>query len=151
MMRRLRKFIHLPARRKMLLFQATLMLASVRIALSLVAFRTLRRMLTHLADLGTAKHVPPKPKIDDIVWALGAAGRNFPAIGTCLSQALAGYAWLGSKGYSTDLRIGVNHDSGGKFTAHAWLQRGDIVVMGYIGREHERYTPFPGMRGLEPL
>jgi Transglutaminase-like superfamily len=127
------------------------MLAGVRIALTLLPFRTLRRLLTRQAHLGSAKQVPTKSEIDNIVWALGAAGRKFPAIGTCLSQALAGYAWLGSKGYSTDLRIGVNHDSGGKFTAHAWLQRGEIVVMGYIGREHERYTPFPAMRGLEPL
>ena len=51
----------------------------------------------------------------------------------------------------TVARIGVNHESGGKFSAHAWLQRGDAVVMGYIGREHGRYTPFPGMRGLEPF
>jgi hypothetical protein len=149
-MRRLHKFIFLPARRKLLLFQATLMLGGVRIALSLLAFRTLRRLLSHLADFGSAKQVPPKSEIYDIVWALGTAGRTFPAIGTCLSQALAGYAWLGSKGYSTDLRIGVNHDSGGKFSAHAWLQRGDAVVVGYIGREHDRYTPFPGMRGVEP-
>jgi hypothetical protein len=145
------KFIKLPASRKLLLVQATLMLAGVRIALTLLPFRTLRRLLTRLAHLGSDKQVPIKSEVDNIVWNLEAAGRMFPAIGTCLSQALAGYAWLGSKGYGTDLRIGVNHDSGGKFTAHAWLQRGEIVVMGHIGREHERYTPFPAMRGLEPL
>jgi len=145
------KFIQLPSGRKLLLVQATLMLAGVRIALPLLPFRTLRQVLTRMAHLGSEKQVPTKSEIDSIVWALGAAGRMFPAIGTCLSQALAGYAWLGSKGYSTDLRIGVNHDSAGKFSAHAWLQRGETVVMGYIGREHERYTPFPAMRGLEPL
>jgi Transglutaminase-like superfamily len=145
------KFIQFPASRKLLLVQATLMLAGVRIALSLLPFRTLRRLLTRLAHVGSEKQVPIKSEIDNFVWALGAAGRTFPTIGTCLTQALAGYAWLASRGYSTDLRIGVNHDSDGKFSAHAWLQRGEIVVMGYIGREHERYTPFPAMRGLEPL
>jgi transglutaminase superfamily protein len=149
-MRRLRKFIKLTARRKLLLFDAILALGAVRVALSLVAFGTLRRLLSHLAHFGDTKAIPPKSEIDDILWALGAAGRAFPAIGTCLSQALVGHAWLGSKGYRTDLRIGANHDSG-KFSAHAWLQRGDTVVMGYIGREHDRFTPFRGMRGLEPL
>ena len=150
-MRRVRKFIQLSASRKLLLFKATLFLACVRVGLSLLAFGTLRRLLSHLAHFGDKKQIPPKTEIDDIVWGLGAAGHAFPMIGTCLSQALAGHAWLGSKGYSTDLRIGVNHESGGKFSAHAWLQRGDAVVMGYIGREHERYTAFPGMRGLEPF
>ena len=150
-MRRLRKFIKLSTRRKLLLVEATLLLAAVRAGLFLFAFGKMRRMLSHFARFGDKKKIPPKSKIDDIVWALGAAGRAFPPIGTCLSQALAGHAWLGSKGYSTDLRIGANHDSGGKFSAHAWLQRGDTVVMGYIGREHDRYTPFTPMRGLEPL
>ena len=150
-MRRLRKFIKLSARRKLLLVEATVLLAGVRGGLSLFAFGTLRRVLSNLARFGNSKQVPPKSEVDDVVWALGAAGRAFPAIGTCLSQALAGHAWLGSKGYSTDLRIGANHDSRGKFSAHAWLQRGDTVVMGYIGREHDRYTPFTAMRGLEPL
>jgi hypothetical protein len=150
-MRRLRKFIKLSARRKLLLFEAILALGAVRGALSLLAFRRLRRVLSYLAHLGDAKPIPPKSEIDDILWALGTAGRAYPVIGTCLTQALAGHAWLGTKGYSTDLRIGANHDSAGKFSAHAWLQRGDTVVMGNIGREHERFTPFRGMRGLEPL
>ena len=150
-MRRLRKFLKLSVRRKLLLLEAILVLGGVRVGLSLLAFRTLRRLLSHLAHFGDTKPIPRKSEIDDILWALGAAGRAFPAIGTCLTQALAGHAWLGSKGYSTDLRIGASHDSGGKFSAHAWLQRGDTVVMGDIGREHDRFTPFRGMRGLEPL
>ena len=150
-MKPLLKFITLSASRKLLLLKATLVLGGVRIGLSLLSFRTLRRLLSHVAHSGDRKEIPPKSEINDIVWALGATGRAFPTIGTCLCQALAGYAWLGSSGYSTDLRIGVNHDSGGTFTAHAWLQKGDIIVVGYIGREHGRYTPFPGMRGLEPL
>jgi len=150
-MKRLRKIIKLSTKRKLLLLKATLILGSVRIGLALLTFRTLRRTLSNVARSGSTKEIPPQGAIDDIVWALGTTGRAFPTIGTCLSQALAGYAWLGRWGYSTDLRIGVNHDSGGKFTAHAWLEREDSVVMGYIGRGHDRYTPFPGMRGLEPL
>ncbi len=149
-MRRLRKFIQLSWARKLLLLKATIVLCAVRTGLSFFAFGTLRRLLSHFADFGRNKPIPAKSTVDDIVWALGAAGRAFPTVGTCLSQALAGHAWLGSKGYATDLRIGVNHDAA-KFSAHAWLQRGDAVVMGYIGREHDRYTPFPGMRGLEPF
>src|SRR5438105_3030876 len=122
-MGRLHKFIQLSASRKLLLLKATLVLCGVRVGLSLLAFGTLRRLLSHVAHVGDKKSIPQKSEIDDIVWALAAAGSAFSTIGTCLSQALAGHAWLGSKGYSTDLRIGVNHDSGGKFSAHAWLQR----------------------------
>jgi hypothetical protein len=134
-----------------MLLEAILMLGVVRLGLSILSFRTLRRMLTYIADLGNHRPLPSQIEIDGILWALGAAGRAFPSIGTCLSQALAGYAWLGKKGYSTDLRIGVNREGGTKFSAHAWLQRGDAIVLGYIGREHDQFTPLPSMRGLEPL
>jgi hypothetical protein len=150
-MRRLRKFVDLSAGRKLLLLKAVLALAAVRAGLSLLAFGELRRLLSDFAHSGDKKESPQKSDIHDIVWALGVAGRLFPKIGTCLTQALAGHAWLGSKGFSTNLRIGVHQDTRRKFNAHAWLERGDTIVLGYIGREHARYTPFASMRGLEPL
>src|SRR6185436_5766907 len=98
MMRRLRKFLQLPATRKLFLLKAVLWLAAVRAALSLIAFGTLRRLLSSFANLGNTRSIPPRSEIGGIVWALGTAGRAFPSIGSCLSQALAGYAWLGSRG-----------------------------------------------------
>lgn len=85
-----------------------------------------------------------------MVWALSVAGRTLPEAGRCLIEALAGHVLLGRKGVVTDLRIGVARDPDGTFKAHAWLEKGDVVVLGELGPELNRYRPFPALRGLEP-
>ena len=150
-MARIRKFLLLPGRERLLLVQATFLLVVIRVGLSLVPFRMLRRLLVRLARADKTSKAPRQSDIDRVIWALKAAGRTFPLAGTCLTEALAGYALLGRKGYSTDLRIGVTRDAEGRFLAHAWLEKGDLIVIGQIGAEHERYIPFPAIRGLGPF
>ena len=150
-MARVLKFLLLPGRERLLLVQAAFLLVVIRIGLSLVPFRTLRRLLARLARADKNSKAPRQSDIDRVIWALKAAGRTFPPAGTCLTEALAGYVLLGRRGYSTDLRIGVTRDAGGRFLAHAWLEKGDLIVIGQIGAEHERYMPFPAIRGLGPF
>jgi hypothetical protein len=57
---------------------------------------------------------------------------------------------LNRKGYSTDLRIGAGRDDDGRFTAHAWLEKDGRIVLGQIGNQHDRYSPFPPLREPEP-
>ena len=149
-MARISKFLLLPGKERLLLLQATFLLVVIRIGLSLVPFRTLRRLLARLAR-ADKNLTPQQSDIDRVIWALKAAGRTFRPAGTCLTEALAGYVLLGRRGYSTDLRIGVTRDARGTFLAHAWLERGDLIVIGQIGVELERYVPLPAIRGLGPF
>jgi hypothetical protein len=151
-MRRIGKFLALPFREKLLLLWTIFLLAAIRIGFILLPFKALRRLLSRLARAGRAvKTVARQSDVDRIVWALSTAGRAFPTVGTCLTQALAGYLLLGRKGYRTDLRIGVTRDAKGKFLAHAWLEKEGVVVVGQIGASQKRYTPLPALRDLEPF
>lgn len=149
-MRILRSFLRLSRGQRRALLRATGLVSIVRVALRVLPFERLRRMLSRFA------HAPPdvspatQPEIDTIVWSLSAAGRTLPDAGRCLIEALAGHVLLARRGVPTDLRIGVARDPDGTFKAHAWLERGDRVVVGQLGAELQRYTPFPAMRGLEP-
>ena len=150
-MGRVIKFLLLSGTEKLLLVQAAFLLVVVRIGLSLVPFRTWRSLLARLARAEKRAKAPQQSDVDRVIWALMAAGRAFPPAGTCLTEALAGYVLLGRRGYSTDLRIGVTRDAGGRFLAHAWLEKGGLIVIGQLGAEHERYIPFPAIRGLGPF
>lgn len=128
------------------------LLTAVWAALEVLPFPRLRRVLSRLAR--TRRDLPAPvasaADINRIVWAIGAAGRALPVVGTCLMQALVGYVLLARRGYPTDLRIGVARDEAGKFVAHAWLERDGDIVIGQLGAEHQRYTPLSALRGLEP-
>ena len=145
------KFLRLPWRKQRALLTAGVSLGAVRIAMASLPFETLRRHLGRLARTPSYVRAPPDPsEIETIVWSLQAAGRTLPPAGRCLIEALTGHVLLGRRGIATDLRIGVARDPDGTFKAHAWLEKGDRVVLGELGPDLKRYTPFPALRGLEP-
>ena len=148
-MRTLRRFVRLPWRKQKALLSAGVMISTVRAGLVMLSFETLRRHLARLARVRQRASVE-QSEIDTIVWSLQTAGRTLPPAGRCLIEALAGHVLLGRAGVATDLRIGVAKDAGGAFIAHAWLEKDDRVVLGELGPDLQRYTPFPALRGLEP-
>jgi Transglutaminase-like superfamily len=147
-MRRLRRFLLLSRRQKLLLFEAAVLLATTRAALAVLPFQSVRRYLSHLAK---PKHnVQCQPSdITYIVWATEAVARRLPGIGTCLTQALTAYVLLRQIGCETTFRIGVTRDRAGEFLAHAWLEKDDRIVIGELGEDLDRYTSFPAFKGLE--
>ena len=147
-MRRARKFLLLPLKEKLLLFKATLLVLTSRVALALLPFQIVRRFLSRLSRAREAVQYQPSD-VDKIVWATTAAVRRLPGFGTCLTQALTAYVLLARIGFETDMRIGVTRDHKGKFVAHAWLQQGDRIVIGELGEELDRYTPLPALKGFE--
>jgi Transglutaminase-like superfamily len=147
-MRRARKFLLLPLKEKLLLFKATLLVLTSRVALALLPFKIVRRFLSRVARVSDSVQCQ-QSDVDRIVWATAAAVRRLPGFGTCLTQAMTAYVLLARVGFETDLRIGVTRNHEGKFVAHAWLQKGDRILIGELGEELDRYTPFPALKGLE--
>jgi hypothetical protein len=144
-MKRLLKFMHLPAAERWLLVKAALLLSAIRLGLELIPFQTLRRLLAKVAEASTGLQETDRSSADRIVWAVEAAGRRLPGAGTCLTQALAAHVLLRRQGYPTLLHIGVLRGEEGRFEAHAWLKSGDKVVIG--GGELERYTVLALLEG----
>ena len=76
-----------------------------------------------------------------LAWAIRAAARRVPRA-TCLTQALALEALLADAGLTADVRIGVARARDGSFEAHAWVVRGDDVLIGGR-RDLARFAPLP--------
>lgn len=64
---------------------------------------------------------------------------------SCLVQALALQYLLARSGHACTIRIGVRETKPGRFTAHAWVTCGDVVVLGH------RYTPLQSFTPLTEL
>jgi hypothetical protein len=148
---RISRLLGLSRTNQRLLLQATILLAAARIGLKTMSFATLRNILSKLATTGTGR-IDPAAHDDTarqrIIWAVETAGRHFPAIGTCLTEALAAHVLLARIGHQSNLQIGVTRDQNGKFVAHAWLEEDGAIVLGENWARH--YTPMPKLNGLEP-
>ena len=63
---------------------------------------------------------------------------------TCLTQALALKWMLARRRIACRLRIGVRHDPGGAFAAHAWLEMPsrEVILGGTESPAHYQPLPF---------
>ena len=148
-MRLLRRFVRLQGGQRWLLCQSVFLLAAIRIGLRVLPFARLRTLLAWLAATGREPQPPAgTAAADETIWAVEAAARRFPSIGTCLTKALATQVLLARAGYRSSLRIGVTRNGEGRFIAHAWLEKDGEIVMGGAG--HAGYVPMPALNGLEP-
>ena len=82
-MRRLRRFLSLPPRRRREVVEALVELVRVRIAVSLSRRSPLARPAPPVRRVG-----PKEGAVDELAWAVEAASRYVPRA-TCLVQALA--------------------------------------------------------------
>ena len=134
-MPRLAKFLKLSVPDKLLLLYCSLVVALVRIGLSMCSYRTLSRRLQKRAT-----HVA----VDDdmarrIVWAVTHSAKIIPRA-SCLTKAFAAQYLLARAGYQSEMRVGVARDAEGRFLAHAWLIRDGRVLMGGSDEELRRYA-----------
>ena len=119
------------------LFAALQTVARVR---ALLTLRGLDRAMAFAGD-GFARHAAGRARSSGndavhglhhdrvVAWSVAAASRLVPGA-SCLTQALAGQRLLAERGLGSRVRIGVRPDEGGGFFAHAWLLRGDHVLLG---------------------
>jgi hypothetical protein len=74
---------------------------------------------------------------DRVIWAIGATGRRLGPISSCLVRALVADLAIDGTGRRT-LTIGIRRTADGALDAHAWLARGDRVL---IGATADKYAP----------
>ena len=145
-MKRLRKFMRLPAAERRLLMKAILLLCAVKVGLGLLPFQTLRRLLANLAVLPVGLRDVEDPRsIERTVWAVELAGRLVPRASTCLTQALTAQVLLLRRGHPALVHIGTVKGERGEFQAHAWVESGGEVLIG--GHELELYSPLAILEG----
>ena len=137
-MKRLRKFLTLPATDRRLLVEAALFLAAIRLGLRLLPFRTLWRLLDRAPCPSVAAGLFSP---DRIAWAVSVTSPYVLGVRPCLPQALAAQLLLVRRGFPARLRLGVAKGDRGQVRAHAWMETDGRVVTGGSESELERYTP----------
>ena len=142
-MERLRKFVHLTSSDRRLLVSTALLLGAIRLGLRLLPFRTLRRLVTKIAQAPVGLRLTDQPSVDRLVWAIRVASPYVPKA-TCLTQALATQLLLARHGHPpAHLRVGVVRGEKGRLEAHAWVESQGKVLVG--GGELSRYIPLADM------
>lgn len=139
-MKRLRRFIRLPADMRRLLIEAFLLLAFIRTGLWLTSLPRLRQTLKRW---GRARpyHGDADMLREKVAWVIHVAGGYLPGT-NCLPQALAAQVMLTRLAQPAMLHIGVARDDAGRFKAHAWLESSGHVVVGGTASASQ-YTALP--------
>ena len=145
----LRKFFARSWADRGLLVRAFVLVSAVRIGLWVLPYRTVRR----LAECPvTPREMTPEEEMRSlrrIVGAVEAMSRRLLGTKPCLTQALAAQRILRQEGIDSTMRIGVAKD-GRELLAHAWLERGDRVLIGG-GRSPWLYTPLMSVQREPPV
>ena len=130
-----------------LLLCAGIWIAIVRVGLSTLSFRTVRRLARYNVRATGSKH-----SVEEIVWAVRSVSRYVPKA-TCLSQALVVQRFLMASGRQCRLRMGVAKDAFRGVQAHAWVECDDRVVVGDFpgGSVTSLYSPIAAWEGYETL
>jgi hypothetical protein len=134
-MLQLAKFFGLSLADKLFLLYCALIVAFVRIGLSLFSYRSLRGCLRQ----NVVHAVSDNDVTRRIVWAVRNSARIVPRA-SCLTQALAAQFLLARAGYQSQMRVGVAMDTDGRFVAHAWLVSEGRIVLGGTAQEVQRYA-----------
>ncbi|GLR40276.1 hypothetical protein GCM10007880_07920 [Mesorhizobium amorphae] len=102
-----------------------LVVAAVRLGLTLFSYNRLRRRVTQL----DAPHEAGIGDLRRVAWGVAAAARLVP-YASCLTQAISGQYILARQGNGSKIRIGIERDTGTQLKAHAWLISGNHIVLG---------------------
>lgn len=138
-MNRIKKFLRLSAADKVLFLQSTIVVAFSTFGLRIFPWLRLQNMLLSLARKQSHRIDSNRPALNQIKWAVSAAGHSIPKA-TCLPQALTSQYLLVKNGYPAELQIGVARDKDGKLEAHAWVVSENQTVLGEVG-ELDRFIP----------
>ena len=132
----LRKFLGMPAPARKLLLTSFFVVTLMRLALWLIPFRLLQKILGHsFRTPGLIKGEIASPQ--EVAWAVRATSPYVPKA-TCLVQALSLKALLAWEGIPTDLAIGVTNSESSGIMAHAWVELDGTVLIG--GQDLGQYT-----------
>lgn len=113
------------AERKLHVLNCLVVVAAVRIGLTMFGFSLVDRLTRRIAAHKSARSAD----MARVASGVEAAARRVPGA-SCLTQALAGRALLARLGQRSTIRIGIDRHSPGALRAHAWLICDGVIVLG---------------------
>jgi len=126
---RLRSLSH---QQRRLLAKALILVGAEVLAVRALSYPLLRHRATHRPEVMPVTDADTQILLDDVVWAVGAAGRRIGGGQQCLVQCLAARRMLAEAGIASVLELGAARDDKGAFIAHAWLRVEDRIVVGAV-------------------
>jgi len=123
--RSLARALSLSGSEALFLCHCLLVVATIRLGLTLFSYNRVRGMVTRL----NASQCASMGELRLVAWGVAAAARFVPRA-TCLTQALSGQYILARQGNASNIRIGIERGTGEQLKAHAWLVSDNHVVLG---------------------
>jgi hypothetical protein len=118
-----------------ILLRTAALVVAVRLALWILPFVRLRRMVLALARPRAGQIL--RYQAEELSYAVRAVSRYVPRA-SCLTQALVLHILLRRESWPSKIQVGVNK-SAGRFHAHAWVESDERIVIGELGLKN--YSP----------
>lgn len=149
---RARRWFRLPLEERRLMLRALPLVALVRLGLSVLPYRTVRKLASRLApQVGSGRDDALSPReVSWLMQGIERASRLIPKA-SCLTQAITAQVMLARRGQAARLQIGVARGESAKFEAHAWIECQNRIIIGGLGRggsETQRFTPLASFDAL---
>lgn len=126
-MSRLKRFARLAPSDRRLFLASLVSLALVKFALRVTSMRTVRARVLWVAHAFPRTQSPLS--LPKLTWAIETASSYVPDA-TCLPQALVAEGLLVRHGLPARVRLGATREEGRDLTGHAWVESGQVVVVG---------------------
>ncbi|UDL92535.1 lasso peptide biosynthesis B2 protein [Mesorhizobium sp. PAMC28654] len=124
-MRNLSRVLSLSGSEILFLGRCLLVVTAARLGLTLFSYNRVRAVVMRL----DARQAADIADLRRVAWGVAAAARLVPRA-SCLTQALSGQYILARQGSASNIRIGIERDTGTQLKAHAWLMSGNHIVLG---------------------
>lgn len=135
----LKIWLHMPWRKKVLLFQIVFWLFVSKVMVKTMAYkrveRFLGRKLDHQQNEPGDQPPAPEPLAADLGYWVERLSDRLPWNLNCLPQAMTARFILKGKGYGGVIFIGVTKDDKQQLESHAWFQTGPWILTGAEGAE----------------
>jgi hypothetical protein len=145
-----RRLASLDRARRRLLIEAAASTTVVWVALRVLPFLTVQRLLDRWVALPIVRRQGPASPdvVPSVKWAMMTAASSFPPA-TCLVQALATSVMLRRRGLACRLQLGVRTREGAggaRIEAHAWVECNGRIAIGDVPHLSElAVMPSPGL------
>jgi hypothetical protein len=143
---RLFNFFRMGVGDRQLLIMTLVILATMRLGLWLMPFRTLLKVLAKISQQ-SEQQTTNQVSVGKIAWAVNAVSRYMPGV-KCLARALTTQVLMSRYGHSCELRLGVAKGEKGTIKAHAWIEYQGLIVIGNL-TDLSRFMPLPSLEGVK--
>ena len=139
-------------RRRLFLCRTLFLLTGIRLGLAFLAFQKLREVLARFSTVSahTQKHLPRNADqtqqiVRQVIWAVEKSAKLTPGGAKCLAKALATQVLLSRRNCECEFKIGVAKNDQGALEAHAWIEKDQQVIMGFLP-DLDRFKSLPPLQ-----